>query len=77
MKPLILILLTACAQCSPVPAVAIEMTNGDTATLTSAEMYILTQCKAQGGCYVVTAAMVAKVVADEMAKAKTCRRDTI
>lgn len=49
MKHLAISLLLACVSCGPVPAVAIEMTD-DTISFTPAEIYMLTQCKAQGGC---------------------------
>ena len=61
-------LALACASCSPVPAVAIEL-EGDKATVTQEERHKLTLCARQGGCYIVTQAELAQ--AFEMVQQKT------
>lgn len=56
----ILALVTvACASCSPVPLVAIELA-GDKVAATPEERHKLTQCHRQGGCYIVTQAELAQ-----------------
>lgn len=53
MKHLIAFMVLACVSCSPVPAVAIELT-GEDVTLSAADRATLARCAAQNGCIVAT-----------------------
>lgn len=53
------LLILACASCSPVPAIGIELV-GDNPSVTPEERHKLTLCHRQGGCYIVTQSELAQ-----------------
>lgn len=52
------VLTLACASCSPVPVVAVDLV-GDTIVATAQERHKLTQCHRHDGCYIVTGTEIA------------------
>jgi hypothetical protein len=77
------LLLLACVSCSPVPVVGIELVDGKV-ILSPAELEGMKECKARGGCFILTKKalegvvdMTIELTLEQVRKeleGKTCRR---
>lgn len=76
------LLFLACASCSPVPALGIELVDGKP-MLTVQEVERMKACKTDGGCYIVTLKalemMIDKTIEVTLIESekRSCRRNSI